>query len=98
MNTRLFHNRRFQIIREKCLATKSFLEGLSLFILSMSLVIGLMLVPHVEAFAQTKTPPAMKLGDPMPINLFVELGKIINPSVVNIQPRRLAEAELSGIP
>lgn len=36
----------------------------------------------VELRAQ-KT-PVMKLGDPMPINLFVELGKIVNPAVVNI--------------
>ncbi|MEK6772797.1 MAG: trypsin-like peptidase domain-containing protein [Bdellovibrionota bacterium] len=31
-----------------------------------------------------KTPPAMKLGEPLPANLFVELAKIINPTVVNI--------------
>jgi serine protease Do len=31
-----------------------------------------------------KTPPQLKLGDPMPSNLFVELGKAINPAVVNI--------------
>jgi serine protease Do len=28
--------------------------------------------------------PIIKSGDPMPINLFVELGKLINPAVVNI--------------
>ncbi len=41
-----------------------------------------------DLIAQTpplvKSPPAMKLGDPMPANLFVELAKIINPTVVNI--------------
>ncbi len=41
-----------------------------------------------DLIAQTpplvKNPPAMKLGDPMPANLFVELAKIINPTVVNI--------------
>lgn len=31
-----------------------------------------------------KTPPPMKLGDPMPANLFAELSRIINPAVVNI--------------
>jgi serine protease Do len=31
-----------------------------------------------------KTAPALKLGEPMPGNLFVELGKAINPAVVNI--------------
>lgn len=29
-------------------------------------------------------PPTMKLGDPMPANLFAELSRIINPAVVNI--------------
>lgn len=32
----------------------------------------------------TKIPPVLKLSDPLPANLFVELGKAINPSVVNI--------------
>lgn len=31
-----------------------------------------------------KTAPTLKLGEPMPINLFVELAKAINPAVVNI--------------
>ena len=31
-----------------------------------------------------KTPPPMKLSDPLPANLFVELSRIINPTVVNI--------------
>jgi len=31
-----------------------------------------------------KTPPTLKLGEPLPANLFVELAKAINPSVVNI--------------
>ncbi len=31
-----------------------------------------------------KTPPAMKLSDPLPGNLFVELARVINPAVVNI--------------
>nr|HPI41684.1 trypsin-like peptidase domain-containing protein [Pseudobdellovibrionaceae bacterium] len=30
------------------------------------------------------SPPAMKLNDPLPQNLFVELGRIINPAIVNI--------------
>lgn len=38
------------------------------------------------ALAQTmqKTPPPMKLNDPLPANLFAELARIINPAVVNI--------------
>lgn len=31
-----------------------------------------------------KTPPTLKLSEPLPANLFVELAKAINPSVVNI--------------
>ncbi|MFN3454558.1 MAG: trypsin-like peptidase domain-containing protein [Pseudobdellovibrio sp.] len=31
-----------------------------------------------------KTPPVLKLTDPLPSNLFIELAKAINPSVVNI--------------
>lgn len=30
------------------------------------------------------SPPQMKLNDPLPQNLFVELGRIINPAIVNI--------------
>lgn len=39
-----------------------------------------------SSFAQNlpKTPPALKLSDPLPANLFVELGRVINPAVVNI--------------
>ncbi len=38
------------------------------------------------SYAQTysKTPPVMKLSDPLPANLFVELSRVINPTVVNI--------------
>ncbi len=38
------------------------------------------------SFAQVpqKTPPPMKLSDPLPANLFVELSRIINPAIVNI--------------
>lgn len=47
------------------------------------------LVPFLFAslsYAQslTKIPPVLKLSDPLPANLFVELGKAINPAVVNI--------------
>lgn len=39
---------------------------------------------NVTAQNFPKTPPTLKLGDPLPANLFVELAKAINPSVVNI--------------
>jgi serine protease Do len=38
----------------------------------------------LQAQVPQKNPPAMKLSDPLPANLFVELGRIINPAVVNI--------------
>lgn len=37
-----------------------------------------------EAQTLPKTPPSLKLNDPLPGNLFVELGRVINPTVVNI--------------
>lgn len=37
-----------------------------------------------QSSAFPKTPPALKLSDPLPANLFVELAKAINPAVVNI--------------
>ena len=39
---------------------------------------------NVTAQSFQKTPPALKLGEPLPANLFIELAKAINPSVVNI--------------
>lgn len=39
---------------------------------------------NVVAQSFQKTPPVLKLGEPLPANLFVELAKAINPSVVNI--------------
>ncbi|WP_413288378.1 trypsin-like peptidase domain-containing protein [Bdellovibrio sp. HCB337] len=37
-----------------------------------------------QAQVPQKSPPPLKLSDPMPGNLFVELGRVINPAVVNI--------------
>ena len=37
-----------------------------------------------------RPPPVLKLSDPLPANLFVELAKAINPSVVNISTSSLA--------
>lgn len=39
---------------------------------------------EVTAQSFSKTPPVLKLSDPLPANLFAELAKAINPSVVNI--------------
>jgi serine protease Do len=41
-------------------------------------------MPVVMAAELLKTPPPMKFEDPLPANIFVELGRIINPAVVNI--------------
>ena len=40
-----------------------------------------------------KTPPPMKLSEPLPANLFIELGKIINPTVVNISTSALIRGQ-----
>lgn len=42
------------------------------------------LISTTKAQLAPKTPPAMKLSEPLPANLFVELARIINPAVVNI--------------
>lgn len=49
-------------------------------ILSLALFAG----STLEAQNLPKTPPTLKLNDPLPGNLFVELGRVINPAVVNI--------------
>lgn len=38
----------------------------------------------VNLKGQTGSPPTLKLDDPLPANLFVELNKAVNPAVVNI--------------
>lgn len=50
------------------------------------LTIAFVYFQNNEVIAQSfqKTPPALKLGEALPANLFVELAKAINPSVVNI--------------
>jgi len=58
-------------------------------LLYVTIVITLVIFAYFESNTSTaqlfqKSPPALKLGDAMPANLFVELAKAINPSVVNI--------------
>src|SRR4051812_14341995 len=60
-----------------------------LFISIFTLGITLLVFNSSSIQAQSKlplptTPPTLKLSDPLPGNLFVELGKAINPAVVNI--------------
>ncbi|MEK6627053.1 MAG: trypsin-like peptidase domain-containing protein [Bdellovibrionota bacterium] len=40
--------------------------------------------PSIQTSLPTQPLPSLKLNDPLPANLFVELAKAINPSVVNI--------------
>lgn len=44
-----------------------------------------------------KTPPPMKLSDPLPANLFTELSRIINPAVVNISTSIFARKAQPGM-
>lgn len=59
-------------------------------LLSFSLITG----PALAQVPQ-RTPPPMKLSDPLPANLFTELGRIINPAIVNIST--LAVPKNSGM-
>jgi serine protease Do len=65
------------------------------FILSSAIALAL---HQSRVFAQVpqKAPPAMKLSDPMPANLFVELGRVINPAVVNISTLAIPKMNRGG--
>ncbi|MBV2169576.1 MAG: trypsin-like peptidase domain-containing protein [Bdellovibrio sp.] len=45
--------------------------------------------PPIQAQSLPKDPPKLKLSEPLPGNLFVELAKAINPAVVNISTTAL---------
>lgn len=45
-----------------------------------------------------KTPPSMKLSDPLPSNIFAELGRIINPTVVNISTSAMVRGQIARDP
>lgn len=49
-----------------------------------------------EAQSTQKSPPPMKLNDPLPANLFVELAKMINPAVVNISTLAVPKMSRGG--
>lgn len=59
----------------------------------MKNILLLTLIALLGAPAHTQTmpttPPALKLDDPLPANLFVELARVINPTVVNISTTTL---------
>lgn len=45
---------------------------------------------NTEAQFTSKPPPPLKLSDPLPANLFIELAKNVNPAVVNISTSAIA--------
>lgn len=53
-------------------------------LLSTGVVASLFFVQPGDAQSLNTRPPTLKLGEPLPGNLFVELAKAINPAVVNI--------------
>lgn len=57
------------------------------FVLSIAFAVGaasLLILPGEGLWAQKKEPYAIKLGEPLPGNAFIELNKLVNPAVVNI--------------
>ncbi len=67
--------------------------------LILSLATGLALSTFeglAQAQAPQKSPPPMKLNDPLPSNLFVELAKMINPTVVNISTLAVPKMNRGG--
>ncbi len=54
------------------------------FLMIASIVVSGLMTNTTFAEVTQKSPPSMKLSDPLPANLFVELARIINPAVVNI--------------
>lgn len=60
-------------------------------IISLCVSLSVILTLSLPTKAQSKS-PALKLGEPLPENLFIELAKAVNPAVVNIsttaKPRR----------
>lgn len=64
-----------------------------IFVLLVSL---LSFTPH-SGVAQSKT-PTLKLGNPLPENLFVELARVINPAVVNISTSTTPKGRMMNDP
>ncbi len=59
-------------------------------VLTVTLVLGILIGPYVsqvEFFPQAISAsenPALRSGDPLPENIFIELAKVVNPAVVNV--------------
>jgi serine protease Do len=65
-----------------------------LFIFSIAILAGISF--QHPLLAQKKEAPVLKLSDPLPGNLFVELAKLANPAVVNISTSTLPKARSRG--
>ena len=65
---------------------------------SLFFVLTSLLASFSLAQVPQKTPPPMKLDQPMPANLFSELGRIINPAVVNISTSVISRGRLQRDP
>lgn len=50
----------------------------------LTVLVSLISFQAPVSFAQKTIAPALKFGDPLPANAFVELARIINPAIVNI--------------
>ncbi len=61
------------------------------------LLVSLLTVPIQYTQAQTKA-PTLKLGNPLPENLFVELARVINPAVVNISTSVVPKGRMMNDP
>ena len=71
------------------------MKQLSAALLSLTLMTST--IQPAMAQVPQKSPPAMKLNEALPANLFVELGKIINPAVVNISTLAIPKMNRGGI-
>jgi len=62
------------------------------------LLLSLFTVQFTFAQVPQKTPPPMKLGEPLPANQFSELGRIINPAIVNISTSVISRGRVQRDP
>lgn len=66
-------------------------------IATLSVAGAILLSQNIQALQEfPKSPPVLKLNDPLPSNLFVELARVINPAVVNISTSVRARNQRMG--
>jgi serine protease Do len=71
---------------------------LSLTAIGTAFVIGASTSDFFTSEADAQTALKMNLGDPLPANLFVELAKAVNPTVVNISTSYMPQRQRRGDP